>query len=410
MNKLKKIVNKQPVFKCLSTSSLTPEKYRGALTSFIRNSSATYFDNSNILQTAPANTPRFNKSQGTLFESSDTNQLLQSNNLTTTWGQVNNPETTQNEAGIDGNISAWTITDSSTTTFSYIAQAINISNDSLTRTLSFYLKKTSGGSSPTFGVNCVVAGGTTIYTNFRINTDLGTFLLGAGVITSHDSSYWFVSVPISNNSTGNTTLSLNIYPAARSYGALVDSATALGSAVLTCLKLSNLAMASSYIQTTTAAAVRNADTPVSIKTIGNVDTAKGSLYFEFTPQLTAIAGFSGCSFGSYIDSSNSVAIRSNGATIEFVNKIASVEYIASIPLSFVNGTTYKGAVSFGGGLRIAVNGVVGTKNTNSQSLKFGPTFQWGADGNSLNQPFFCIKNEKIYPFAMSEQELARLTA
>lgn len=129
----------------------------------------------------------------------------------------------------DGTLTATTMTDDDAANWESFVRNFTVPNDSSTYNVSLYIRKTTGGTSPTTGFNISFAGGTQKNYFPRFNTDTGS--LGGGdtnVVTSENNNYWRISFTISNNGTGNTTLNISYYPATGPYGGS-DASTATGS-------------------------------------------------------------------------------------------------------------------------------------------------------------------------------------
>lgn len=133
----------------------------------------------------------------------------------------------------DGTTTADTVSDLSAAAYQGIQQAVVVPNDSSSYCYSVYVRKTTGGTAPTFGVNLVLNGGTPVNLTFRVNTDTGQRLGSAPGTIEDAGTYWRVSGYITNNSSGNTFLYAQIYPAVSAYGGgLSDVVTTTGSAVI----------------------------------------------------------------------------------------------------------------------------------------------------------------------------------
>lgn len=155
------------------------------------------------------------------------------------WGQtfnngywVNNNSATflsTSEIAPDGTNTATKIEDISTSSYQHISRAITVPNTTQTYSISLYVKKTTGGTAPGFAVNTSLSGGTTISQNQRLNTDTGV-ASSASVLSEND--YWRMYWTIANNTSGNTSLNLAVYPAARVPGGVADTTTATGSATI----------------------------------------------------------------------------------------------------------------------------------------------------------------------------------
>lgn len=283
---------------------------------------------------------------GYLAEAAATNLCLQSNAFTTTWVTFGTPDATQNVTGPDGIAnSAWTLTDNDPAAYEGIQQAWTIANDSLTHTFAIYVKKTSGGTSSTFGYNVDLSGGTPVNLTPRINTDLGTFLGGTGTnsVIEDAGQYWRVSSAAANNATGNVTLTILISPALSAYNTFGDTVAATGSQVIwgaQLIKANTLGLINSYIPTTTASVTRNADSLI-YSTTGWLNAAAGTLYVEwFNSSNNASSGaIAGLSDGT---ANNIVRIyRSSTGTAAFADVVA-----ASITQSNLSATSLSlGAVA-----------------------------------------------------------------
>jgi hypothetical protein len=129
-------------------------------------------------------------------------------------------------------LAADTLTDANAAASSFADQVVTVANDSEAHTGSVYVRKTSGGTAPTVELSLFLTGGTTANSVLRVNTDTGAILSGTGVsVLSNDGLYWRIGTTITNNSTGNTSLELRIFPARGPYGVGTVDVTTTGSAV-----------------------------------------------------------------------------------------------------------------------------------------------------------------------------------
>lgn len=166
--------------------------------------------------------------------------------------------------------------------------------------------------------------------------------------------------------------------------------------------------ASSYIATTTVAVTRNADVE-AVSTSGNIAAAAGSVYLEYTPTHSPSGTIA--FWGTYVDASNYTAILHDATNLIFRKRIAGVNYDATIANAFVSGTTYKVCATWGtAGTSITLNGTEGTPHANTTAAQIAATMQWGADGNSLQQPFASIRNCRDWLRQLSASERAAVTA
>jgi len=181
-----------------------------------------------------------------------------------------------------------------------------------------------------------------------------------------------------------------------------------GSTVITgAWQLEVASFASSHIATTTIAVAKNPDID-SATTSGNITAAAGSVYLEFTPTHSPSGTIA--FWGTYVDASNYTAILHDATNLIFRKRIAGVNYDATIANAFVSGTTYKACATWGtAGTSITLNGTEGTPHANTTAAQIAATMQWGADGNSLQQPFASIRNCRDWLRQLSASERAAVT-
>ena len=163
-------------------------------------------------------------------------------------------------AAPDGTTTADTLTDDSAAAFLSSAQAFAVADDSLAYAFSIFVKKTTAETN-TFGVNVSLTGGVAVSTNLRLNTNSGV-VSGTGAEAQELEGYWRLLGTILNNSSGNTTLTVAVYPATSTNSGSDpggDVATATGSHVVWGAQLEKASSASSYIPTTTASVERTTD-------------------------------------------------------------------------------------------------------------------------------------------------------
>jgi hypothetical protein len=163
------------------------------------------------------------------------------------WANVGTPTRTANtHLAPDGTMTADTLEDTSTSLYQGVVRGITIPNDTQSYTFSIYVRKTTGGNSPTFGLNITMVGGTPVQVLLRLNTDTGVLTVGGTVESVGD--YWRVSRTITNNNTGNTILNSTIYPATSNHnGANADTTFGVGSAAIWGAMLNAGSTANEYI-------------------------------------------------------------------------------------------------------------------------------------------------------------------
>lgn len=211
---------------------------------FSRDTIGTYIDPYGVLQTAAIDEPRF-ESQGLLMEGESTNEALQSEDFLTTWtlggtaGRASNTDVAPDGTMTADDLIANAVDDT-------VAQAITIPADTLTRTVSVFLKKdTSPGTTVWISIDGVGQSWTYI--------DWSTYVItGAGMQINED--WWRLTVPITNDGAG-TVFRVIIYPAGRT--SFLSGST--GTVKAWGAQLEELPFASSYIPTTTIPVTRTVD-------------------------------------------------------------------------------------------------------------------------------------------------------
>lgn len=129
----------------------------------------------------------------------------------------------------DNTLTATTMTDDITGNYENFNRSFTIPNDSSSYNISIFIRKTTGATSTRTGFNVTLSGGTVKNYNVRFNADTGVAVNGdTNLVTSENNNYWRLSFTVSNNGTGNTTLSISYYPATGIYDG-GDVATAMGS-------------------------------------------------------------------------------------------------------------------------------------------------------------------------------------
>jgi hypothetical protein len=123
---------------------------------------------------------------------------------------------------------SYIITDDDTANWESINRSITVANNSSSHTISLMVRKTYGGTSTRLGFNVSYSGGTTVNVNARFNSDTGAATFGT-VIDYGDWWYWYFS--LANNSTGNTSLNYNFYPATGVHNGS-DNSTVTGTAIV----------------------------------------------------------------------------------------------------------------------------------------------------------------------------------
>lgn len=146
------------------------------------------------------------------------------------WNAVSGGSATANTSTApDGTVTADTVTDSNAAAIASRRQTIAIADDTTIYTGSVYLRKTTGGTSPTVQVQVVLFNGAAVTQQLRIDTDAGTILSGTGVIANASTDWWRVSMTAANDASGNTAARLDVYPAIAPHGSSTPDVTTTGS-------------------------------------------------------------------------------------------------------------------------------------------------------------------------------------
>jgi hypothetical protein len=176
------------------------------------------------------------------------NRFTYSGALNNAAGWTQNISSIAVAAAPDGSMTAWTLTDSDAASYKSVSRNYTIPNDGASYSLSIRVKKTAGGTAPTFGVNLDLTGGTGISRKLRLNTDTGVDAGDFSVSTDKiDPSFWYCTITVTNNTSGNVTLAFGIFPATSAYGGgLTDTVAATGSAIAAWPSLNNGATVAPY--------------------------------------------------------------------------------------------------------------------------------------------------------------------
>jgi hypothetical protein len=236
---------------------------------------ATYIDRSGLVRRAAANVLRvewvdldgdgIRETPGLLLEGARTNLCLRSEELdNAAWANSGAVAVTPNtDVAPDGTTTADTLTDDDAGAFEGRAQSFTVANDSLSHVFALFVKKTVGATN-TFGINMSLSGGTPPAGSFpRLNTNSG--VVAGGLLNTQALSvgnYWLFFSTITNNSQGNTALSVTVFPATGTNSGSnpgTDSVTATGSAVVWGAQLEKAVFPSSYIKTTSGTVARAGD-------------------------------------------------------------------------------------------------------------------------------------------------------
>jgi len=189
------------------------------------------------------------------MEGVSTNNLLQSDDFSTTWG--GSAAVTANAINApDGTATADMLDDQGASANDAKSQTVAIIDDSTEHTFSVFLKQ---GTAPVTRITLQMNGGVTTLTSDVSLTWADKSLVNGGTpvnsnIVAIANGWVRLSITMANNTTGNTSASMYIWPA----NWMTDGSTT-GTVYAWGAQFENLPFASSYIPTTTAAVTRGAD-------------------------------------------------------------------------------------------------------------------------------------------------------
>jgi hypothetical protein len=266
-----------------------------------RSTTASFTGSNGLLQFAPANTQRVTynpvtrEERGFLYETNaTTNLLLQSESFSTSpWAagfDVDAVLTAGAGVAPDGSTTATLFNDNSSVGIAGRLQTFTVPNDSKKYTVSFFV---NAGTSNCCSCRAILTGGSAIVqTELVINPRTGAAAWrpatsGAAFLVENVGNGWFrCQLTLQNNSTGNTSLWIDLRPCfAATYNTTVD-ATATGTTYFWGAQIedsTNVGGATSYIKTTSAQVTRSGDSfriPLDTNWF-NAD--QGVFLIEYTP-------------------------------------------------------------------------------------------------------------------------------
>lgn len=210
---------------------------------------AAYIDRYGVLQEVGIDVPRF-EANGLLIEGPSTNLLPEADDFTDpAWSQIGTMTRTGGQTDPGGQTRAVLLDDTDIDADqAYIEDAPTIADDSLTRTASIFVKQ---GSAAVTGIAQFLLGGSAV--NLHANINWATKTIDNGTIEGPIfGDFYRVKIPITNNSSGNTSWIFRIYPAGASAG-VTGSVTAFRA------QAEELPFATSPIATAGAPVTRSAD-------------------------------------------------------------------------------------------------------------------------------------------------------
>jgi len=349
--------------------------------------------------------------KGLLIEEQRSNLATYSNTFSdASWVAVGTKSVVASSAvSPDGTVNAWTLTDSSAVAFDGIQKTLTVANDAASYTSSIFIAKTYGGTSTTFGINLSISGGTLVSNNARINTDLGTVLIGTATVISVG-AWWRVAVPITNNTSGNTSLVVQLYPATNTYNLSTSVAATTGSATIYGAQMEAGTFATSYIPTVASQVTRSRDI-ASVNTITPwFNASDGTIFGEAS--VIDISGGNYVLFafnnGTAYATGSGFLMRSGGASVSVGGNSSTVNASSiSANTVFRAAGGYQGVNQF-----ISLNGATPNSNATCDFTGVGTTtLTIGSLANSTSVQHMngWIRRINYYPTRLPNATLQRLT-
>ena len=220
-----------------------------------------------------------------------TNSLTYSNDLTQ-WSQVGTSVSALDAVGLTGAPNtATTVTDDNGAGYEYIQKNIAVSNNSDTHAIRVFILKDSDETRYP-EIQVVLAGGTGQQVRVQINTKTGAVVergsIGTTAIEARDTGvFWELLASVANNSTGNTTASVYVWPAiTTAFGSAEVAAT--GSCVIGNVELhlnKTIAAVRGSAPIVTAASTVTTTAITDVYNSANWVDTSGGLYCEVTLQV-----------------------------------------------------------------------------------------------------------------------------
>ena len=273
---------------------------KGPTLSITRASSATYIDSAGVMQTAAGGVARFDHSPvspftslGLLVEETRKNIARQSGNLVSApWTSIQTPAlATNNAISPRGILEATLITDNNVTNREGVQQSISVPNTTDTHVTSIFVRKTTGATSPTFGLEMVYADGAgTVPVQIRLNTDTGVSN-GVGDGGVQDFGDWWRLWGLStNNFSGNRTLLIKVLPALAAHGSFVDVMSTNGSAHAWGIQSEIGSTPTSYIETFGGTVFRQGDV-ITTTDVSWLNVLEGTFFTDtLVPEILESGG------------------------------------------------------------------------------------------------------------------------
>ena len=271
-------------------------------------------------------------SAGNYASSPDSNQfdplqnwVLYSEDLTS-WGDGGAAVTSNAYRDPLGALTMDTLTDDSASLYESRTTSFAIPNDSSVWQIAFLVRK-NNAATQRCGVNIGLSGGTAVNVNSRFALD-GTNVAGC-TVTSYDTYNWLVSATITNNSTGNTVLAVNLYPATAATKSGGDNVAGTGSATFGWIRVQRSAVLLPYVKTVGTANKGDIDlavkvamddwTPAGANVLFSKLANVGQYCWDFFINSSGTLGLATSSNGTaYTTGTSTVAVSATNGSIKWV--------------------------------------------------------------------------------------------
>ncbi len=379
-------------------NSLAFAKGVGSLT-FARASIATYIDRYGVLQSAAIDEPRFDV-DGLLMEGGSTNELDESDDFTgSPWILTGTMVRTGGQADPAGGTDAVLLDDTDVTSNLAYIQHLNVTilNDSLSHTVSIFLKP---GSAAVSALSVFLTGGTGVSATMTVNW--GALTVDVGTLKGPFSNgFYRLSLPVTNNTSGNTALSIRVHPAGdASAGAAIGTVTAFRA------QHEKLPFATSPIATSGAPVTRSVDICYAT-IIGNIGLQADAGTILCDTDVLGLVEASALQTAISVSSETDRRIFAHGFGAVVNASWGSQAMTAAVMVPNVVerfGLRHEG----GGAESLWRNGAeVDTDTGSDVADALGAEINIGGFSTAGSRPLFGhIRNIRIYDIALSDREMA----
>ena len=376
-----------------------------------------YIPTTSTINSAPRfdHNPTTGESLGLLVEEARTNLILQSENLSTTWTNVNTSEAINVATAPDGTTTAdKLITNNGVASVSsYITQTVAKSAAATTYTYSVFAKTGDTGTGTVqllavdtaSSANSATSGFSTVSGTIAIAASVnGTFTNASSIITPLADGWYRCSLTF----TTGTETSINL----RLYSRLPTTGNGSSGLLLWGVQLETGAFPTSYIPTTTATVTRAAD-------VASITGANFSSWYRQDEGTVFVNGITPPNRANFPSLNTLHDGTSNNRLLQYVftSGYFSAARVGSVPqgdntaaVTPTDGSAYKVASAFAVNNSVtAVNGVTGSVDTLCLMPTALNTLAIGAEWNNANIVNSTIRRLTYWPTRLGNEVLQRIT-